>query len=89
MLCIASLYDLKAAQMNVQCSLIREIIFYLFKQDHKVAEGAKNIDCIKGDAITRWFKKFRSDYNKLDNQPRSDRLKIVDSVAVLLAKLDK
>ena len=35
-----SVYDLKAAQMNVLHSLIRELILYEFKQDYTTTEAA-------------------------------------------------
>ena len=36
-----SAYDLKAAQMNVQCNLIRELMLYKFEIDHSTAETTK------------------------------------------------
>ena len=40
--------DLKAAEMNVQHSLIRELIFYKFKLGSNAWQTAKNICCVKG-----------------------------------------
>ena len=36
-----SMYDLKAIQINVQCSLIHDFIHYEFKLDHNAAETIK------------------------------------------------
>ena len=45
-------WDLKAEQMNMQCSLISvirlELILYKFKLDHNSAEATKNICYVKG-----------------------------------------
>ena len=45
MLCIVSLSDLNAAQMNVQLSLIQKLLFYEFEMGHNVMEVTKNIFC--------------------------------------------
>ena len=37
------MYDLKAAQMNVQCSLIWELMLYEFKLGNNGTEATKNI----------------------------------------------
>ena len=39
--------DLKATQMNVQCSLIREFMIYKFKLSHNTVEAIKNISYTK------------------------------------------
>ena len=50
--------------MDVQCSLIRELLLYEFKLGHNAAETIKIICCAKGEAaadrstVTRWLKKF-------------------------------
>ena len=65
--------DLKAAHMNVQMSLIRELLLYEFELDHNEAKGTKNICCVKGEGafdhctVTRWFKKFLSSCKNLDD----------------------
>ena len=85
---VLSMYDLKAAQVNVQHSLIWEFMLYKFTLCHKAAEATKNICCAKSEEIidqstvTRWFKKFHSGYN---SQVRSSRPKIIDSKAMLQA----
>ena len=43
-----SVCDLKAAQMNVQWSLNRDIILFEFELDHNVLKATKNICCAKG-----------------------------------------
>ena len=42
--------DLKATQMNIQYSLILELMFYNFKLGHNVTEVTKNISCVKGES---------------------------------------
>ena len=79
--------NLKAAQMNVQHSLIRELMVYKFELSHKNVETIKNICCAKGEAevdlstVTRWFMKFYSGCKNLDDQARLSRPKTVDSEA--------
>ena len=57
-------WDLKAAQMKVQHSLIHGLMLYEIKPGHNVAEATKNICCVKGEGVvdhstvTRWFKNF-------------------------------
>ena len=46
-----SMCGLKAAQMNVQCSLFQELILYGFKLGHKAAEAIKNICYAKGEGM--------------------------------------
>ena len=81
-----SMCNLKAAQMNVQRSLILEIMFYGFElsygSDPKYLKGEGAVD---HRTVTRWFKKFRSRCKNLDNQTGSGRPKTVDSEAVLRA----
>ena len=43
------MFDLKATQMSVQRSLIREIVLYEFEWGFNVAERTKNICCAKGE----------------------------------------
>ena len=82
---IALLHDLKATQMNIQHSLIQEIMIYKFKLNHNATEATKNICCIKGEGsvdqatLTRGFKKFCSSYKKLNKKAKSGRPKITDS----------
>ena len=53
-----SLYDLKAAWMNVRrTSLISELMLYEFDLDHSTAETSTNIRCVKGEGVTRWLMK--------------------------------
>ena len=65
--------DLKPTLMNVQCSLIRELLHYKFKLVHNAAEATKNI-CVKSEdtvdhvTVTKWLKKFCSVCKKFDDQ---------------------
>ena len=62
-MCIAS-WDLNVAQMNVQHTLIWELMLYKFKPGYNAAEATKNICSAEGEAavdcstITRCLKKF-------------------------------
>ena len=82
---------LKADHMNVQHSLIQELMVYEFEMDHNTAEATKNICCAKGegaidhDSVSSGFKKFCSGYKTLDDQKRSGRPKVIDTDAVLQA----
>ena len=42
-----SVCDLKTTKMNVQSSLIRELMFNEFKVGHNSMEGTKNVCCVK------------------------------------------
>ena len=52
--------DWKAAQINVQFSLIQQLMLYKIKQGHKDMEATKNIYYAKGESAvvhiitTRW-----------------------------------
>ena len=56
--------DLKAALMNVQCSLIKKLMLYKFSLGHKATEATKIICYAKGDgavghsSVIWWSKKF-------------------------------
>ena len=69
-----SICDLKAAQINVQCSLIQEFLLYEFELGHNAVKAIKNICCAKVEGavnhttVTRWFKKFCFDCKNLDYQ---------------------
>ena len=86
---LCSVYDLKAAPMNMQHNLIWELVLYKFKMDHNAMEATKNIYCVKdGDAdnhntVTRWFKGFCLVCKNLNNQASSGGSKTVDSKAML------
>ena len=73
--------DLKATWTNVLCSLIWQFMLYEFELVHNDVEPIKTICWVKGkgtvdhSTVTRWFKKFCSDYKNLNNQERSGRLK--------------
>ena len=65
------LFDLKAAQINVQCG---ELMLYKFKLGHNVTDATKNMDSVKGKGtfdhciVTRWLKKFYLGCKCLDHQ---------------------
>ena len=86
-----SICDLKAVQMNLQCSLIWELMLYEFEQGHDTMEVTKNICCMKSESpvvhrrVTRWFKKFCSGCNNLDSHAKSGRSKTMDSEAMISA----
>ena len=83
-----SVCDLIAIQMNVQCSLIWELILYNFQQGYNTARATKNICYMKSEwvvdykTVTRWLKKFCLGCKKHDNQAKSGRPKIIDSEVV-------
>ena len=85
-----SVYALKAAQINVQCSLILELMFYKFELGHNATEATKNICHVKGEGtvdqstITRSFEKFSSRKN-FDDQDRPGRCETINSEAMLKA----
>ena len=88
---VHSMYDLKAAHMNVQQSLIWELMLYKFELCHNAVEAAKNIHCTKGKGavdywtVNRWFKKFGLVCKNQDDQLWLCWSKTVDSKAMLLA----
>ena len=77
--------------MNVQYSLIREIIRYEFELSHNAAETTKNNWDAKDECTvdqnreSRWFNKFCSDFKSLDDLARSSRSKTVDSIDANMA----
>ena len=86
-----SLVDLKAAEMDMECSLIWELMLHKFELGHKAAEATKNICCVKSEGaidhsiVTRGFKKFHSGCKNLENQAELGRPKTMDSKSVLEA----
>ena len=48
-MCIALLCDLKATQMNMQYSLIWDLMIYKFELGHKAMEATKNVCCAKDE----------------------------------------
>ena len=87
---LLSIFDLKAGQMNMQCSLIQELMLYEFQLGYNVTKAAK-ITCMKEEGavdlgtVSRCFKKFRSGCKNLDDQVKSRRPKNVYSKTVLQA----
>ena len=76
--------------MNMRHCLIQEL--YKFKLGHNAAEATKNIyvkseDIVDHNRVNRWFKEFHLGCKEFDNQTSWDKLKTVDSVAVLQAIL--
>ena len=86
-----SMCDLKATQMNMQCSLIWKLMLYEFKLDYNTVDATKNIcgtkygGTIDHNTVTRWFKKFCLGCKNLDDQTRSSRPKAMDSKAIFQA----
>ena len=80
--------DFKVTKLNVQHSLIQELMLHEFEHS---AEVIKNIYCTKKMKTQwikehKWLKKFPS-YNKnLDNQTRSSGSKLVDFEVMLQAR---
>ena len=81
--------DLKATQMNMECSLIQELMYYKFKQGYNPTEASKNI-CVKGEGtvnhitVTRGLKKCWTRVARND-QVKSGRPKTMDSETPLQA----
>ena len=73
----------QAAQLNVQHSLIWELILYKFKPGHNTAAEnncwAKGEDAVDHSIKSRWFRKFCSSYKKknLGDQVSSDSWSLV------------
>ena len=69
-----SVCDMKATQINVQCSLIWYFMLHGFKLGHNAAETIKNIYCAKGEDLfycrPRWCKEFCMGYKNVDDQER-------------------
>ena len=69
--------DLRAAQMNVIRSVIRELILYEFELDHNITETTKNICCEQKwrpscpSAVIIWLKKFQSGFKELQRSPKT------------------
>ena len=83
-----SVCDLKAARMNMQRSLIRELMIYEFELDHNTAVATKNIGCVNSESAVdhstnQMVEKICLGCKKLNDQARTDRPKFVDSEAVL------
>ena len=66
-------------------------MYELSRRCMNTAEATKNICCAKCDGtvdhntVTKWFKKFCSDFKNLDDQTRSGRCQNKNSKAVLQA----
>ena len=68
MFCITSICDLKAVQVNIQCSLIWELMLYKFELNHNTAEATKNICCTTGEDAVDHRKKKVGDLSR--EQPK-------------------
>ena len=77
--------------INVQHSLIWELMFNEFQLGHNTVEANKNICCVKGEdtidhiTATRGFKKFSSGCKNFDDQLNQVGSKTVDSEAMFQA----
>ena len=66
--------------MNMQCSLIRELMLYKFVLGLNTAKAIKKICCVEGEGIvTRLFKKISLG---LQESCQSERPKTMDSKTV-------
>ena len=69
-----SVWDLKAAQMNMWHSLIQELMLHKFELRHNATDATQNFSCVKrkgivdDSTVTWWFKKFCLDCKNLSNQ---------------------
>ena len=74
--------------MNVQHSLIQELMHYKFKMGFNTVKATKDIcytkdeDRVDQSTVSRWFKKFCTDCMKLNDQARSGRPKTLDFKAI-------
>ena len=48
---LPSVCNLKAAQMNIQCNLIWELMLYKFELEHNIMKVTKNICCEKDQGV--------------------------------------
>ena len=71
--------SVKAAQMNVHRSLIRELMLHKFELGNNMVEATKN------STVNRWFKKFHWGCKNLNDLARWGRLKTVYSEGVVQA----
>ena len=68
-----SVSDLTATQMNIQHSLILELMFYKFELSHKTTEATKSICCTKDEGvlyyrtITRWLNPYKKQQKSFTN----------------------
>ena len=75
--------DLKNAQMKL------ETYSFEFELGHNAVEATKNICCVEDEGaidhstISRWPKKFHSDYKNFNDQAKSGRFKTMGSVVRL------
>ena len=84
----SSFYDLKATQMNMQRSLVQEILLFEFKLGHNAADIKIRVEWkvkVELITVTRWFKKFCWGCKNLNSQVRSGKPKTIDSEVVLQA----
>ena len=83
--------NLKAVQMNMQHSLITELMLYGVEQSYNTAEVAKNSCCVKSEGAVdhsieiKWLKKFRLGCKKFDKQMKLGRPITEDSMTSLEA----
>ena len=67
------MHNLKDAQMNLQCNLIQDIMFYEFDLGYRVLEAIKIISYTKGEYavdhswVTRVFKRFHFGCTNFDD----------------------
>ena len=77
--------------MDIQRSLIQELMLSEIELTHNIAEATKNIcwmiseGAVDHSTVNKWFKKFCTGWKNSDNQAKSGRPKTVDSEADLQA----
>ena len=83
--------DLKAIEINMQSSLMNNLMFYVFKLGCNTTKATENTFWAKGEGavdyntVTRWFKKFYLGCKNLDDQTRSGMSITVYSEVILQA----
>ena len=88
---VHSVYDLKAAQMNMQHCPIQKFMLNESELNHSTMEASKNIlrakeeGAVDHSAVTRWLKKFCLGRKNIDDHARSSGPKTMDSKDILQA----
>ena len=76
------MYDLKYTQLNIQHSLIRELLAWEFQLSHIAGKATQNKSVVDLSNVTRLFKKFGSGCKNLVDMAMSGWPKIVDYEAM-------
>ena len=87
-LCSVVYHNLESPEMNVQHSLIRELMHYEFELSWNAVEATKKHYTKKSldhSTVSRLFKKSSIDCKNLDDKARSCRLMTVNSTTIVIA----